>query len=141
MRLLSAVMGTDSDEARMRESQKLLSYGFRYFQTQLLYGVDAPLTSREVWYGDGDDVAMGVSEPVYVTIPRGRYDDLQATLDIPRLIEAPIDAGEQLGELRVTLDDELVVSVPLVARGAVAQANVFTRLGHGVYLFFRELFQ
>ena len=75
MRLVSVVMGTDSDEARMRESQKLLSYGFRYFETRSLYSADDVLKTARVWYGEKDQLALGLAKPVVLTIPRGSYDD------------------------------------------------------------------
>ena len=139
MRLVSVVMGADSEGIRMRESQKLLAYGFRYFETRELYAPEVALKVSEVWYGQAEEVSMGVADAVRVTIPRGRYDDLEATLDLPRAIEAPIVAGQQLGELRVTLDDELVVMTPLIALEAVAEAGFFSRLVEGIALFFREL--
>jgi D-alanyl-D-alanine carboxypeptidase (penicillin-binding protein 5/6) len=139
MRLISVVMGTDSEEARMRESQKLLSYGFRYFETQKLYDASVMLKQAEVWYGQVDEVNLGVAAPIYVTIQRGRYDDMRAETDVTRVIEAPLSAGEELGELRVMLDDELVATAPLVAMEAVAEAGIFKRLWHAAYLFFREL--
>jgi D-alanyl-D-alanine carboxypeptidase (penicillin-binding protein 5/6) len=140
MRLISVVMGTASEEARMRESQKLLSYGFRYFQTQKLYDPGVALKQSEVWYGDADEVKLGVPDRVVVTIPRGRYDDLKAETDIARVIKAPVAAGDELGELRVRLDDEVVFEGPLVALEAVPEAGFFTRLWHAIYLFFAGLF-
>ena len=139
MRLISVVMGAESDGIRMRESQKLLAYGFRYFETRELYDPDTPLKVSDVWYGESDTVAMGVPESVVVTIPRGRYDDLEATLDLPRAIEAPVTVGQELGELRVSLDDQLVVRAPLVAQEAVAEAGFFSRFFEGIAIFFREL--
>jgi len=139
MRLISVVMGTASEEARMSESQKLMSYGFRYFETQKLYDGNVMLKQTEVWYGAVNEVNLGVATPIYVTIPRGRYDDMRAETDIARVIEAPLAAGEELGELRVMLDDELVATAPLVALEAVAEAGIFKRLWHAIYLFFREL--
>jgi D-alanyl-D-alanine carboxypeptidase (penicillin-binding protein 5/6) len=139
MRLISVVMGTDSEEARMRESQKLLSYGFRYFETQQLYAAGVPLKTAELWYGEAEDIELGVSEAVYVTIPRGHYDDLQAELKVARVIEAPVAPGDEFGELRLMLDDELVYSAPLVALAAAGQAGIFSRLGDSIYLFFRNL--
>ena len=139
MRLISVVMGAESGGIRMRESQKLLAYGFRYFETRKLYGPDAPLKVAEVWYGESEDVPLGVAESIEVTIPRGRYDDLEATLDLPRAIEAPVEVGQELGELRVSLDDRLLVRMPLIAREAVAEAGFFSRLVEGIAIFFREL--
>jgi len=140
MRLISVVMGTASDEARVQESQRLLSYGFRYFQTQKLYQPHVALHTSPVWYGSGDKVRLGVAEAVYVTIPRGRYDDLKATTDIQRIIKAPVVKGTELGELRVTLDDQTVFRAPLIALDAVAEGGIFKRLWHGIYLFVTGLF-
>jgi len=138
MRLISALMGAETEPIRVRETQKLLQYGFRYFETRKLYDADAPLQAAEVWYGEAKEVAIGVAEPIFATIQRGRYDELQATLDLPRALEAPITVGQQFGELRVTLDDELIASAPLIAQEAVAQSGFFSRMFEGVYLFFKE---
>ena len=138
MRLISALMGAETEPIRVRETQKLLQYGFRYFETRKLYDADAPLQAAEVWYGEAKEVAIGVAEPIFATIQRGRYDELQATLDLPRALEAPIAIGQQFGELRVTLDDELIASAPLIAQEAVAQSGFFSRMFEGVYLFFKE---
>ncbi len=139
MRLISAVMGTESDAVRVRESQKLLSYGFRYFETHRLYDTEAPLKTSEVRYGSADEVSMGVPETIYVTIPRGRYDDIEASLDIPGVLEAPIDEGDKVGELRVTLDGETLATSPLIAREAVAELESLARFFEGIYFFFRDL--
>lgn len=140
MRLISVVMGTDSDEARMRESQKLLSYGFRYFETQTLYQADVPLKTAPLWYGEVDEIELGLAEPVAVTIPRGHYDDLKAELSVPRVIEAPVEQGAPVGELILTLYDERVYDAPLVALQEAGQAGVFSRFGDWLYLFFTDLF-
>ncbi len=139
MRLISVVMGTDSDEARMRESQKLLSYGFRYFETQKVYQAHAALKTATLWYGDRDEIQLGPPEDVFVTIPRGHYEDLKAELSVPRVIEAPVEEGAQLGELRLSLDDKTVYKTPLVALAAAPQGGIVSRLWDGTYLFFRNL--
>jgi D-alanyl-D-alanine carboxypeptidase (penicillin-binding protein 5/6) len=139
MRLISVVMGTSSDEARMTESQKLLAYGFRFFETPKLYGPGVMLRTAEVWYGETNEVQLGVKDTVYVTIPRGRYPDLKAETDINRVIKAPVAIGDPEGELRVLLDDQVVYKTPLVAQNAIAEAGFFKRLWQGIYLFFREL--
>jgi D-alanyl-D-alanine carboxypeptidase (penicillin-binding protein 5/6) len=139
MRLITVVMGTDSEEARMRESQKLLIYGFRHFETQRLYEADVPLKTVELWYGDAEAVELGVAEDVYVTIPRGHYEDLEAELHVARVIEAPVAAGEEFGELRLRLNGETVHRAPLVALAAAPEAGMFSRFGDAVYLFFHNL--
>ena len=139
MRLISAVMGTQSDAVRVRESQKLLSYGFRYFETHRLYDTEAPLKTSEVRYGSADEVSMGVPETIYVTIPRGRYDDVEASLDSPEVLEAPINEGDEVGELHVTLDGETLATSPLIARETVTELDSLARFFEGIYFFFSDL--
>ncbi|MGD8415826.1 MAG: D-alanyl-D-alanine carboxypeptidase family protein [Pseudomonadales bacterium] len=139
MRLVSVVMGTDSDEARMRESQKLLSYGFRYFETQKLYDAGVALKTAPLYYGEADELELGVAKPVSVTIPRGSYDDLKAELSIPATLEAPVASGDEVGELILTLGNDEVYRTPLVSLQTVAEAGMFSRLSDWVKLFFADL--
>ena len=139
-RLIAAVMGAENDEDRLRDTQKLLAYGFRYFETHDLYDDGEPLATPQVWYGTVDEVAVGIDEPIRITVPRGRYDDLNAVLDIPDDIEAPIAAGDSLGVLRVSLDDEILAERSLLARTAVAEAGFFARRGDDLERFFGGLF-
>ncbi len=140
MRLISVVLGTESEEARMRESQKLLSYGFRYFETQKLYDAGVALKTAELWYGEAEDIQLGLEDEVFVTIPRGHYDDLKAELSVVKTIEAPVAAGQELGELRLHFADELVLSAPLIALQEAEEADMFSRLWDGTQLLFRDLF-
>jgi D-alanyl-D-alanine carboxypeptidase (penicillin-binding protein 5/6) len=139
-RLISVVMGTESDEARMRESQKLLSYGFRYFQTHRLYEGGVPLKTARVWYGTADEVGLGAAETVTVTITRGAYDSLKAELVVPNAIEAPLEKGQALGRLVLRLGEETVADVPLVALDAVEEAGFFSRIVDFLLLLFANLF-
>jgi serine-type D-Ala-D-Ala carboxypeptidase (penicillin-binding protein 5/6) len=140
MRLISVVMGTDSDEARMRESEKLLSYGFRYFETHKLYDGGVPLKTARVWYGRENELRLGAREDVFATITRGRYDQLRAELHVPKLIEAPVQQGQELGTLQLTLDDEPVLRLPLVALESVEEAGILSRFVDFIVLLFRNLF-
>src|SRR5690606_30359231 len=140
MRLISVVMGTNSEEARAAESQKLLSYGFRYYDTRDLYAAGEVLNQARVWKGLSDQVNLGVQEAIKLTLPRGRHDDIQASLQIPETITAPLTAGQEMGQLRLMLDDELLAEVPVVALQAVEQSGFFARLWDGIKLFFRNLF-
>ena len=139
-RLIAAVMGADNDEDRLRDTQKLLVYGFRYFETHDLYRGGEPLATPRVWYGTVEEVAVGIEEPIRLTVPRGRYDDLSAVLDIPDDIEAPIAVGDSLGVVRVTLDDDILAERSLLAQTAVAEAGFFARRGDDLARFFGGLF-
>ena len=139
-RLIAAVMGADNDEDRLRDTQKLLAYGFRYFETHELYGAGEPLATPRVWYGTVEEVTVGIDEPIRLTVPRGRYDDLSAVLDIPDEIEAPIAVGDSLGVVRVTLDDEILAERSLLAQAAVAEDGFFSRRADDFERFFGGLF-
>ena len=140
MRLISVVLGTVSDSARAAESQKLLSYGFRYYHTHKLYEKSAVISQAEVWKGQVDQLQLGVANNIYLTIPRGSEDDLVATANVDEVIEAPIVAGQELGNIVVTLDGEELLNTPLVALSAVEQAGLFSRILDSIALFFRQLF-
>ncbi len=139
MRLISVVMGTNSEEARAQESQKILAYAFRYFRTHKLYGEGDILNNAKVWGGLQDQVRLGLNEALAVTIPRGQADELQATLDIDKVIKAPVIKGEEYGVVRVTLNDEEVVTVPLVAMEDVSEGGLLKRIWHAIMLFFMSL--
>ncbi len=140
VRLVSVVMGTDSDEARMRESQKLLSYGFRNFDTQTLYQEGINLQQLDIYFGQSEKIDLGVGEDITVTFPRGYYDDIQVEMVLPEYLEAPIAVATQVGEIRLTLDDELLYSAPLQTLQAVEESNFFSRLGDSIYLFYASIF-
>ncbi len=140
MRLIAVVMGTDSDEARMRESQKLLSYGFRYFETQSLYQAQISLRDQPVYYGELESVSLGVAEDVVVTFPRGYYKDVEAELTIPKVVEAPLRKGDQVGELSLRLSGDTIFQTPLIALEDVPETGLLGRLGDFFGLFFDQLF-
>ena len=139
MRLISVVLGTSDEEARARESQKLLSYAFRYYRTHKLYESNVVLNTAQVWSGMADQLRMGIENSLTVTIPRGQADKLQATMDVDKVITAPIEKGQELGKVRVTLDGNLVTEVPLVAMEAIPEAGLLKRIWHAILLFFTSL--
>lgn len=134
MRLISVVMGTSSEEARLRETQKLLSYGFRYYETHKLYNAGDVLTSTKVWAGMQDTVSLAIVKDLWLTIPQGQKDALQAEMQLPLEIKAPIEQGQRLGSVIVSLDGETLADVPLAATEAVEQAGLVKRLWHELYL-------
>lgn len=139
MRLIAVVMGTDSDEARMRESQKLLSYGFRYFETQSLYEAQISLKDQPVYYGELESVSLGVAEDVVLTFPRGYYKDIEATMVVPKVVEAPLRKGDEIGELSLRLGDDTIFEAPLIALQDVPEAGILGRMVDFFGLFFDQL--
>ena len=141
MRLISVVMGAVDGNARVRDTQKLLTYGFRYFETKRLYEADVPLKTAQVWYGAADSVEIGVAEPVVVTIPRGHYEDVEVELQLPNLLEAPLAAGSEIGTLQLKLRDDLVYTAPLVVLQAVEESGLFGQAVDFIELYVRRLFE
>ena len=141
MRLVSVVMGATSDEVRTRETQKLLQYGFRYFETRGLYSLDEPVIDARVYFGTNDNVPIGVLNPVHVTFPRGHYDDLDVEIDMPKQLEAPLEKGLEVGSLRVLMEDEYLLQTPLVTQRNIDEAGIFDRLFDAVYLFLAGLIE
>ncbi len=139
MRLITVVMGTSDEEARARESQKLLSYAFRYYRTHKLYDANKVLNTAKVWSGAQDQVNIGIDQPLFVTIPRGQTDKLEATMDINRVIKAPVEKGQVYGTVRVTLEGEPVAEVPLVALNSVSEGGLLKRIWHAILLFVTSL--
>lgn len=139
MRLISVVMGTKSEDARAVESQKLLSFGFRNFESKRLYEANSVLEKARVWKGVTDQLDIGVTEAVVMTLPRGSQEKLQAQVAVEKIIEAPVAQGQALGTLTVTLDGKTILHQPVVALNAVEQGGFFTRLWDSIKLFFLKL--
>lgn len=140
MRLVSVVMGTNSEEARATETQKLLNYGFRYYETQNLFARDKSLLDAQIWGGATNTLALGLTEDLSVTLPRGSREQLAPTLDVPKVIRAPVEAGAKVGTLVVRMGDKVVAERPLVALQAVEEGGFFKRLWDTIKLFFVQLF-
>ncbi|MGQ9425072.1 D-alanyl-D-alanine carboxypeptidase family protein [Gilvimarinus sp. F26214L] len=140
MRLIAVVMGARSEDSRAAESQKLLTYGFRYFQTHRLYSPADEISSVRVWQGLAENLPLGVAEDIFLTIPRGAQSSLKATMHIDEVIKAPIAAGQELGNVTVELNGEQLLDVPLVAQDAIERAGFFARIWDSLKLFFMDLF-
>lgn len=128
MRLISVVMGTASPNARANESQSLLNYGFRFFETHKLYEAGQPLTEARVRRGEISQLPVGLAENLYVTAPRKHFNELKAETQVDKAIIAPVNKGDTVGTLNVTLADEVIVSKSLVAVDSIAEGGFFRRL-------------
>jgi len=140
MRLITVVMGTDSTNARAQETQKLLTYGFRFYETRELFSGTDVLGSTRVWSGASDSVDVGVSAALTVTMPRGRAGELETVLDIPSSIKAPIAVGDILGKVTVKLGEQIYYDGPAVAMQSVEPGSLLKRLMDWLHLFFLSLF-
>ncbi len=140
MRLISSVMGTSSENARAQETQKLLEYGFRYYETHTLYQAGASLTESKVWMGESESMNLGLSKDVVITIPRGQKERLKAELIVDPVVKAPVELGQAFGRLEVQLNDSIIVAENLIALQAVPEAGFFKRVWDAICLFFLGLF-
>lgn len=139
MRLISVVMGTSSEESRAQETQKLLSYGFRYFETVKLYDAGSVLNTSRVWGGESNELPVGIDSDVMMTVPRARNEELTARLDIQGDLAAPIEAGQRVGTLEVRLGEEVVGEQPLLALESVEEGGLVKKLVDQVRRFFSNL--
>ena len=136
-RLLSVVLGTNSDSARMQESQKLLNYGFQFYDAVKLYAKSQPVSSLEVLKGGANRVNAGFLYDFYVSVPRGLGDQLKANLISMQPLVAPIAAGQKVGTVRVTLQNKPLGEYPVVALDNIPIAGFFGRTWDGMRLWFK----
>ena len=136
MRLITVVLGTKSEEARANASQALLNYGFRFFETHKLYDAGAELAQAKIWKGEGEQLPLGLGAPLYVTIPRGQYQQLDASMSIDNHILAPVGTGQSLGMVRIRIGDTLVTERALLALAAMPEGSFWRRIVDEALLYF-----
>ncbi|NEX20482.1 D-alanyl-D-alanine carboxypeptidase [Thiorhodococcus mannitoliphagus] len=136
MRLISVVMGAESPSARASASLALLNWGFRFYESHELFAAGQPIESLRVWYGEQETLPVGPSIDVVATIPRGTYDKLSARLEKTSDLTAPITKGARLGDVIVTMGDEEVTRVPLVALQEVPEGGLWRKAKDSVLQMF-----
>lgn len=136
MRLITVVLGTKSENARADASQALLNYGFRFFETHKLYDAQSKLTNTRVWEGAENTIDLGLQDTLYVTVPRGQYKNLDASMQIGEQIMAPVSKGVMLGRVRIRLGDQVVADKELVALNAVEEGSLWQKLVDKALLYF-----
>lgn len=139
MRLIAVVMGTESENARAVETQKMLTYGFRYYETWKLNDSGQVLTSVPIWSGERNTLDLGLNEEVRVTIQRGRGEELEAAVNVDEIIYAPVETGQIMGTVEITLDGEPVYSGEVAALQGVARGGVMKRMTDWFSLRFSNL--
>ena len=137
MRIISIVLGTNSAKQRVAESQKLLNYGFRFFETHKIYDAAQRLDDARVWEGQKDIVGLGLTKDLYVTIPRGQYKKLEIETSIKSGITAKITKGQTLGKLHISLNGNTIVERPLTALDDIEEGSFFKKIMDQI----KQLFQ
>ncbi|MEZ5476172.1 MAG: hypothetical protein R3E95_01330 [Thiolinea sp.] len=138
MRLISVVLGSESENSRSESSQKLLEYGFRTFETHKLYKGGDALSEVRVWQGDKEHAAAGVIEDLYVSMGKGRYDQLKGVVQFDRSIDAPIRRGDVLGKIVLSDQGQILKEVPLLALEDVGEGGLWRRISDSVQKFFAD---
>ena len=140
MRLISVMLGTKSDDARADFSQKLLEYGFRTFETHKLYDSGAVLDKVRVWKGDKTEVPAGITNDLFVSIVKGRYDQLKGGMQLDKGIDAPIKRGDALGKIIITDQEtgKVVKQTPLLALDDVAEGGWWRSMVDSVQKLFAD---
>jgi len=136
-RLISVVIGAASEAARAAESQKLLNYGFQFYDSVKLYEKSQPVASLRVWKGGGNKVKVGFLSDLYVSAPKGQADKLKAVLESQQPLFAPIAVGQKIGTMKLALDGKPYAEVPVVALEAVMLAGVLGRGWDSIRLLFK----
>lgn len=127
MRLISIVLGEPSDQSRTEDSMRLLTFGFRFYETHKLYNASLPLVQARVWKGEKTNVPLGITEDLFITVPSGQYKKLQASITVNNPIKAPVIKGRSYGTLNVNLNNQVIVSKPLIALENNSEGNFWRR--------------
>ena len=140
MRVLSVLLGAPNDSSRADDSERLLNYGFRFFETHTLYNSGDKVTEVPLYKGKLDSLHIGLNHTQYVTIPTGRYQNLEISTNVPKYLQAPIKKGDKVGELIIKFDNGVIATEPLCAQEDVPQGGLWVRLRDSIRLLFKRWF-
>ena len=136
MRVVAVVLGTASAKARIDGSQALINYGFRFFETRLVYAADQEITKIRIWKSANEFTSLGVIEDLYITIPRGSYDSLEMIHKIPAIIEAPVAKSQPLAEIVLSLNGTSIATESLRALDDNPEGSLWQQARDGISLWF-----
>ena len=134
MRLIAVILGAETAKVRNSGGQTLLNYGFEHYETHKLYSAGQQISVARVWGGQPERASLGLVNDLFVTIPRGRYAALSASMDLPIDLVAPLQPGTPVGEVKVLLADTLLSNIPLVALQQVVEGGLWTKLRDEIHL-------
>ncbi|MFT4654254.1 MAG: D-alanyl-D-alanine carboxypeptidase (penicillin-binding protein 5/6) [Kangiellaceae bacterium] len=134
MRLISVVMGTESERSRKAANKKLLRYGFRFYESVVPFQPNHIFANHRIYMGDKETVNLGINQSTSMTVPRGQAELLKANFELTRQLEAPIEKGTEVGILNLTLDGETVATYPLVTLEEVQKGSFVSQAIDWVYL-------
>ena len=140
MRLIAVVAGSESENERLTASQRLLEYGFRFYATQKLVSQEIKVTTAKVWGGKTNEVALGSTEDIYLTLPRSEFKNIKANYQFNNNLQAPIEVDQMIGSIEFTSNDRVVLSAPLVAIETVEAKGFFGMLWSRLVYWITSLF-
>ncbi|MDC0365568.1 D-alanyl-D-alanine carboxypeptidase [Gammaproteobacteria bacterium] len=140
MRLIAVVAGSESENERLIASQRLLEYGFRFYATQKLVSQEIKVTTAKVWGGKANEVALGSTKDIYLTLPRSEFKNIKANYQFNNNLQAPIEIGQMIGSIEFTSNDRVVLSAPLVAIETVEAKGFFGMLWSRLVYWITNLF-
>ncbi len=138
MRLVSVILGAKSENGRAQETQSLINFGFRFYETHKLYSANEALSTARIWKGAVEQLPIGLQETLFVTIPRGQYPNLNASVQLLPTITAPASMGQEMGTVQISLAGKLVAERPLIALQDVEEGGLFSRLVDEVMLMIKQ---
>lgn len=136
MRIVSVVLGTSSAKSRIDGSQALLNYGFRFFETHLLFKAGESVAQTRVWKAANEYSSLGLESDLYITVPRGSYEELESILNVPAILTAPVEQGQAVAELKVSLNGSSLISEPLRVLDDNPSGSLWQRARDSVQLWF-----
>ncbi|MCC9000433.1 MAG: D-alanyl-D-alanine carboxypeptidase [Candidatus Contendobacter sp.] len=139
-RLIGVVLGAAKEKERFQASQALLNYGFSFFESRKLHDANTPIVMARIWKGQANQLPLGVTQPLYVTVPKGQAPQVSTTTTVQPTIIAPAQKDQPFGEIVVKLGDQEVSKTPLVALQDVPESGWFGRMIDSILLFFHSLF-
>ena len=137
-RLIAILLGTNSETARAQEGQKLLNYGYQFFDSQRLYKKGDAVATPEIFKGAQNTIKLGFDRDIWFTLPKDKFVGLKATLTTTQPLLAPLRSGEKAGIMKLTKDDKLVAEIPVVALEDVPVAGLLGRGWDAIRLLFRK---
>ena len=137
MRLISVVIGTNKDDARIAASRKLLNYGFRFFETSLIHKANTEITNMRVWKGEEEKLSLGITQDLYVTMPKGLLRKIKNNIKVEAMIEAPVTQGQNYGQLNIMLGDKQISSKELIALSSIKEGSIWRKLIDNIKLMFQ----
>ena len=137
MRLISVVTGTNKDDARISASRKLLNYGFRFFETNLIHKANTEITNMRVWKGEEQTLSLGIAKDLYVTSPKGLSKQIKNAIKVEAMIQAPVEKNQRFGQVNILLGEQILASQPLIALSAVNEGGLWRKLVDNIQLMFQ----